>query len=793
MLLSLFTSLYATTNHRAVDQSIEKWYEEFAAAPRIVPRKNALQCFVPATIDGSRSNENVRGITALVYDFDDVSQFDMYQLSRAIRNYRYLFYTTYKHGKDRDLWRARVVFEIDRKIKPADHKRLLSRFAKRQGFYPLIDEQATDISRAFFYPGTTVQRSDQAILHLHNPPEAAKVAVAPLLEKGVVKTLPLKTRLEAFVKTLNTSNSAKSRKAATHITRLMNGKPLAPMGSRDDALWYTTSTLANHLPDATPDDLLPAFRLSIMAHQSEPEPPSMEDAYEKLIRACEGRMAMAKSSEESTSDEPSFETLLKRAGRVSTYSDDELNALMDTAGVTNTEDLRSKWMLQKGKAFWILTLDSETKKGDYVRRHHFDVSTAMLPMLAPAQSAGVDMVMRTKNAYRWMVQSEVMRRFGTVIDSSEYSLDTRTTRLEDGQLKVAVAKQANIFPKYHPHVNEWLTYLGGAYSEKLLDWLSFFLCLSRPCAALYLHSLAGVGKSLLIYGLAKLWVYGQPIRAIQAFRNFNSEITQTPFIAADETFPTANGRPMTEEFRDILQRRNHPVEFKGLEPVPATGAVRMVIAANNPAIIRPTAQETHDAFIALDERIFAIKPDVAARKFLESLTEDQRYEMANYEIAEHVRWLYENRKAAPQGRFMVTGGDPIMTRMMVSTGLRTHIFHWVANWLSREAPKMHRAPVIVEKTDEEYTVMVSAENLAIQWTDKGPPNLPRSPSLSEIQYSLSGITDQETQRHGQIYQVLSADMLKVWCDTVKIQIPWNLHQPQTNVINASFGGLRPSS
>ena len=87
--------------------------------------------------------------------------------------------------------------------------------------------------------------------------------------------------------------------------------------------------------------------------------------------------------------------------------------------------------------------------------------------------------------------------------------------------------------------------------------------LTEPCAALYLDGGAGVGKTLLADGLARLWTTNGPTELAGVVGSFNDALLSCPLVFADEVLPDVLKRTEgTGELRKLIQARTLPLNRK---------------------------------------------------------------------------------------------------------------------------------------------------------------------------------------------------------------------------------------
>jgi len=305
--------------------------------------------------------------------------------------------------------------------------------------------------------------------------------------------------------------------------------------------------------------------------------------------------------------------------------------------------------------------------------------------------------------------------------------------------------------------------------------------LDRPAPALYLMGEAGAGKSLLAFGLARLW--GQPPTTMRAaLSSFNASITRSPLVFADEKIPeTWHGEPRTEELRELITTTEFEVNRKYQHPIVAKGSLRIICCANNMRLISAHEDFTPEDARALADRFLFVRPHPEARAWLErrggqAFTEEL---VKGDRIARHALWLREQARSGARpvtrgGRLAVPGSaDELTQAIQVSGGVRWAVLAWVHAFLCD--PAVHIAAragrpfmaICKPAEGEADPVIWIAPSLVLECWDHYMAG-DRHPSREKLTDALKGMlypADVARRRlSGRSYQALKLEHLVSWCE-----------------------------
>ncbi len=187
---------------------------------------------------------------------------------------------------------------------------------------------------------------------------------------------------------------------------------------------------------------------------------------------------------------------------------------------------------------------------------------------------------------------------------THYYESTTTFEMESETLRQGLRVDPKLRPVFDAEVNDWLSVISGDRLASLQQWIAGTRndYLRAPSRALALVGQKDTGKSLVAYGLARIW-NRPPVDAIALCNKFNGALMNCPVVLADEQIPP---ELTGEGFRKVIVARTHEVEPKGKERVPLFGAVRMVVAANDVSKLFLAGPKGANDVEAIADRLFVL-------------------------------------------------------------------------------------------------------------------------------------------------------------------------------------------
>ncbi len=663
--------------------------------------KEQLPAFSPAEFMPGlpRLARNVLRVWFGVLDLDHVSPQKMAQVVRALDGISSVVYSTWSHPKHilSGQWSARVLVQLSRPIEVAEWATFWPALLAR--FEAPSDPQCKDPGRiyfgAFYPPGT--QPQDR---HYHvfpgAPLDVSTLAAQSTFAAPVQATDKIpRDRLAALARTWKRSRKEQTAHMGECLARLCNGEPFAEIGNVDNTIFRLVSELVKEWPNAEPGHLAQHFVPSLQ--RMGPNPHTLEDVQRKIERAQADVSAAAVAIELAALSESKIRIQEAFAhldpDRDWPYTDAELEEIATATKTPNRDELRKRWIIQRGPMFYILG-PGGAYSPPYSEK---DALSAVLRDLAPARSAGVELFVETLQGPRRKSLSELMADYGSV--AQNYHLDLRAQRSRyDGSSRIFVEAPCPLralIPTYDPQVDAWLRALAGAYIQDLLNWIALATDLDNTCAALMLTGPKGVGKGLLAHGLSRLWTTSQPTMLEQAMGSFNAPLAKCPLVFADEALPNDfRGHGRTAELREFIAARSRPYTQKYQPDTVMLGASRLIIAANNEGVLNFNEELGPDDIRAIGERIFHLRiaraqvdgEDVGpAETFLKAI--DAPSFVKEDRLAKHALWLRDNYPVRREGRFLISAkNDDTIKALSTKGGIRSALCQWLIGYLKNPAP-----------------------------------------------------------------------------------------------------------
>ena len=535
---------------------------------------------------------------------------------------------------------------------------------------------------------------------------------------------------------------SESRAPTGRIMRAMVGG--LPLTGRkpSDTLWSISDTLAQAFPQAAPKQLAQLFETSIEATDHRD---INLDAFSTLIKGQqEDLQAVGAASRLQIHDAVAsrYSQAFRAIGvmRRTPYTDEELETFKKQ--FPNPGESNQLWIVRHDATHYFRVGDQ------YVGPFNKDSFNAGKTLLSPSK---VDFDEYSERGKRPRSMLSLVDEYGTVahkvildMTAQKSSYDAETFTMIE-----APCPRRDIEPQYHHNVDRWVSALCGGNNElyaRFLDWLACVPKLEQPICALVVYGAAQTGKSLLGSALARLYTTSGPTEIEDIVGNFNSMLAECPVALADETVPREAGKPNTRLLRKIITQHDRTFRRKNIPDAKLIGALRLVMTSNSLEGLIYQHDELNDHDIeALCERFLLVhvKND-AAKIFLDSLSPEARYNITHYTaIAEHVLWLWKNRKVTHGKRLLVEGfqDSELATALKAGTGLRPEVIEFVAEWLvnPQKIVKPNHLPTTHQLPDGRVVALMSAKTLKEHWEsllgDKA--KVPRLRNLTRALEALS--------------------------------------------------------
>ena len=329
-------------------------------------------------------------------------------------------------------------------------------------------------------------------------------------------------------------------------------------------------------------------------------------------------------------------------------------------------------------------------------------------------------------------------RHGTIVRAVEGISGSPTLKgayIRNDTLCVPLFHRRRDLPaRYDREVNDWLKSLVGEDNKEMLEnWIGHALAFEDgPICALSIAGPPGVGKKLLVQGLAECVSTEVAGDGKELFDEFQSHITRTPIFAINEGFPKkhglAAGKDPADKFRSFIAGDPEMVNLKYEALMQVRNPLRLIFTANNLDVVSSlTAGRdlSPDDRAALAQRLLHIDcPEqsaawLRAKGGLAYTAQTGRRWIrgdngapSDYVIAGHFMDLFETRQPVPRGnRFLVEGSlTPELLRIMaMRSGAAPLVIETLVKMVEqsrKQSPTTHIKGIVVN--DVAILVTVSA-------------------------------------------------------------------------------------
>ena len=284
-------------------------------------------------------------------------------------------------------------------------------------------------------------------------------------------------------------------------------------------------------------------------------------------------------------------------------------------------------------------------------------------------------------------------------------------------------RKPDLTPAYNEEVDTWLRQCFGTHYDLVNMWIAYSLAFDEgPICALSIHAPNGVGKKLLIEGLAECIDSQSVASGKELVGRFQSQLLHTPFLIIDEGLPRLrDGMDPADAFRAIVSGDTIHVEEKGKGIASINNPMRVIITANNNLVVKSLySHRTLSASdrAALGQRLLHIELDATGAQYLKRKggldytgRKGNRWirgdagAKSDYILARHFLWLWSQRAkwAGLKGSRLLVEGDqfsPLVSEMAIASGAAPEVIESVIYMI--EATGMKADGLFVSPTNDVY-------------------------------------------------------------------------------------------
>ena len=364
----------------------------------------------------------------------------------------------------------------------------------------------------------------------------------------------------------------------------------------------------------------------------------------------------------------------------------------------------------------------------------------------------------------------ILNNYGATVDKTVFvsGQDGTLYDAESGIIMQGVHQLSSCKATYHDDIHNWLIHLGGDDVDGLLDWLAAVTYTnSEPICALYLEGPPGIGKSLIIHGIASLWG-SAPCDYNQITGGFNGGLLTCPLLGADEgiTFGKFAEHNASEVFRNYVANSSHFINQKHKQPATLNASLRVIVCSNDENGIPFRKALGKDGIDAIVERILHINTGAGTRAYLDKI--GGRKGVRDWikpsnqpgRLAEHLLWLRETRTLEGTGRFLVSGKmSPWHRQFVADQGYKPAVLTVIHKLLGLASGPHASSNVWVKADIEDGDVWVNINSVYEHWDNYAGISRPKATTVaSTIKMLATG--DKRQLRFGDA---------RKWCWPIKFE------------------------
>ena len=465
---------------------------------------------------------------------------------------------------------------------------------------------------------------------------------------------------------------------------LFEAKPLAGQGARHTTLLAVVGLAVGKLsrvPGTTAEAIYGLLYPAVSTFEPDAANPDWTvTLWDQICTFWPREMAkMANEKSEQAQVALLKENLAVRVARVvKTWSDNPAVTSAKTDGELITAVGRMLIASTRSGSYYVLNLDG----------YYDSVPVVSTQLYTRIRELGVDSLVELKvpksdgRGVRDITTSELLNRYSVTVNDVEGRVGVQGSHIvgmglggKPSLILRLYQRNPRCKPVHDKQVETWLKKFAGTplVYNRLCEWIGWALAFEHgPICALSIVGPAGIGKKLLVQGLAEAIDSECYADSSELAGTFQPTLLKTPFIVVDEGFATPTfGRDVADAFRQLVGGNSIYVNQKYREPVRVTNPARIIITANNSHAVEMLAGSrdlsVHDRE-ALGQRLLHFELPRDAAEYLEkhgglafTAQPTRRWirgddgAPSDYVVANHFLWLHENRKERSGRRLLVEG------------------------------------------------------------------------------------------------------------------------------------------
>lgn len=763
--MSIWASIYAQKSTMVTDHWLS-WVNALSRHARRDDKGGPLYTvgIVPAGM--ARKQLHVEGADFACLDIDEGSNSEIAAALQSLAPYAYHLSSSFNHGKNGQT-KIRVLLPLARRVTREEQTRIwppLSRLVNN-----IVDQKTKDPGRAYFLPSAP---PGAQVLVYHNQQDrwldpdhllALALAAPSLVSQPItIESSELQVQLDSIANKLR--RIGKGHPLHEAALALVHGKPFAAVGERHATILHLTGWLAFRTEQAPlpPQAIEALFRDSLEAMAANSPPGKPCDTTNAAVKAYETALTHVNEVKERERIRVQNKHATIRSPK---WTSESIERCAQVQGCVPDE---LAYVVQRDRAHYVLKPNAYFS-GPFVEKDAVVVVAQSLVnspirLYEPNASGG----------FKQKSFSDIVIEYGEIAERTIANLATQRTYYNRPQKTIneAVCPLQTHQPQYNSQIDQWLRLFAGSEQtyNKLLDWMACAPDLNKLLCALTLAGAPGTGKTLFAQGVASLWAEGGAASGPETILgNFNEDLARCPLVFGDETLPRAyRYESVTTKLRQEIATLVRTLTRKYFPPVSLHGALRFILATNNPMILASNISTKAD-LEAVAVRFFYIETDPEAERFLLGLPHEVKDQWRVDGIASHALWLQDNRQVEPAGRFWVTGDIERMHRLLVtSSDWNSWLCEWIVKGLLDAFKKSDQNEATVGRVQiSDGHVYVATSAITEGWqTYTNYPHIAPDPRKIATALRSIAITPKAIQRRPNNYRFFDIDVghLVAWAD-----------------------------
>lgn len=227
--------------------------------------------------------------------------------------------------------------------------------------------------------------------------------------------------------------------------------------------------------------------------------------------------------------------------------------------------------------------------------------------------------------------------------------------------------------EFNADVDDWLKSWTGNHYQDICRWIAWSLAFKEgPTCALSIQGFPGIGKGMLVQGLAEALEVPNIMYGEELVGDFRATLKKTPFICVNEGWPIVSKRHHPANLvRELIGSSRLAIDEKFKSVTTVYNPCRLILTANNESVVSALTKgqilERADKEALISRVYHMVAPSTAfgwlsargGRMFTKDWIRPDDGTASKKILAKHFLWLYENRHdyGHKGNRFLCDGSD----------------------------------------------------------------------------------------------------------------------------------------